>query len=293
MSMQEREHPSTYFVQDRSSQEEMERLRSQDSMLTTAMGGVLPEQEAPTSFQRVLDVGCGTGGWLIEAAKQYPGMTRLVGVDISKKMIEYAREQASAQHLEDRVTFHEMDALRRIDVQANSFDLVNQRLGMSYLRTWDWPNLLHEYQRVSRVGGVIRLTESSIPETSSSALQQLNGLLLTAFHQAGHYFTPDQDGVINHLTPLMQRFFLNVQMREYLLELHAGTDEGLLFAQDIARGYRTFVPFLRKWTIVPDDYEQMYQQALVDMQQPDFVVTWHWKTVWGTCLPKRKSRSDM
>lgn len=57
------EHPSTYFVQDRSNQEEFDRLVIQDRMMTTSMGGVLPEQSDPSLFQRVLDVGCGTGGW--------------------------------------------------------------------------------------------------------------------------------------------------------------------------------------------------------------------------------------
>lgn len=35
-------------------------------MVTKAMGGALPEQADPTLFRRVLDIGCGTGGWLIE-----------------------------------------------------------------------------------------------------------------------------------------------------------------------------------------------------------------------------------
>src|SRR5712691_9601457 len=77
------EYASTYIVQDRSNQEEMTRLQIQDQMVTTGMGGVLPEQSDPTVFQRVLDVGCGTGGWLIQAAQTYPSMTKLLGVDIS------------------------------------------------------------------------------------------------------------------------------------------------------------------------------------------------------------------
>src|SRR6266849_9236521 len=91
------EHPSTYFVQDRSNEEELTRLQIQDQMLTAGMGGVLPEQPDPLIFQRVLDVGCGTGGWLIEAAKTYPALSLLVGVDVSSLMIEYARAQAAAQ----------------------------------------------------------------------------------------------------------------------------------------------------------------------------------------------------
>ena len=63
-----REHPSTYFVVDRSSEDELNRLKVQDQLITTSMGGVLPEQSDPIPFRRVLDVGCGVGGWLITMA---------------------------------------------------------------------------------------------------------------------------------------------------------------------------------------------------------------------------------
>jgi hypothetical protein len=52
------EHPSTYWVQDRSDEEELTRLRLQDQMLTADMGGVLPEQPDPMVYRRVLDVSC-------------------------------------------------------------------------------------------------------------------------------------------------------------------------------------------------------------------------------------------
>jgi hypothetical protein len=37
-----------------------------------------------------------------------------------------------------------------------------------------------------------------------------------------------------------------------------------------------------KWTAVPSDYEETYQQALKEMQQPDFVAKWTILTAWGT-----------
>jgi tRNA G46 methylase TrmB len=92
---QKREQPSTYVVQDRSNKEELTRLQIQDQMITAGMGGVLPEQPDPTLFHRVLDVGCGTGGWLIEAAKTYPNMSLLVGGDISKRCTCPSRETAA------------------------------------------------------------------------------------------------------------------------------------------------------------------------------------------------------
>src|SRR5947209_19752314 len=100
------EHPSTYFVQDRSNEEEMIRLQIQGQMITAGMGGVLPEQPRPTSFQRILDIGCGTGDWLIEVARTYPGISVLVGVDVSSTMVQYARTQAAAQQVDSHVQFH-------------------------------------------------------------------------------------------------------------------------------------------------------------------------------------------
>jgi len=65
------ERPNTYFVQDTSSELELNRVTLQDHLLTTSMGGPLPEQENPASFHRVLDIGCGTGNWAMEAATLY------------------------------------------------------------------------------------------------------------------------------------------------------------------------------------------------------------------------------
>jgi len=289
-----REHPSTYFVQDRSNEEEMTRLQIQDEMITAGMGGVLPEQADPTSFQRILDVGCGTGGWLIDIARTYPTMSMLVGVDVSNQMLEYARAQAARRQVSERVQFRAMDALRMLEFPTASFDLVNQRLGMSYLRTWDWPKLLSEYQRVMRLDGVIRVTECNFPMSGSTALTRLSNQFIRALSQAGHLFTPDDtNGVINELARLLQQHgFSNVQTRVHTLEHRAGTAEGQSFYEDVKRMFRTLLPFFRKWSRVPDDYEEIYHQALKDIQQPGFVATWTLLTVWGTNSSSHHSHSQ-
>jgi ubiquinone/menaquinone biosynthesis C-methylase UbiE len=288
-----REHPSTYFVQDRSNEEELTRLQIQDQIITAGMGGVLPEQPNPAIFQRVLDVGCGTGGWLIEAAKTYPAMSLLVGVDVSGRMVEYASARAEEQQVSDRVQFRVMDALRMLEFPTDYFDLVNQRTGASYLRTWDWPKLLQEFQRVTRPGGMIRVTESdAIIESSSPALTHLNQLFLQAFYQAGHLFTPDNKGLTGELARLLYQYgFQNVQTRSHTLHYRAGTAEEQYFSEDMRLVYRTVVPFLRKWGQVPDDYETIYQQALSELQQPDFVATWSLLTAWGNKPRKKEQRA--
>ena len=280
-----REQPGTYVVHDSSGDEELARLQLQDHMTTTAMGGVLPEQQdTAASLQRVLDVGCGTGDWLIEAAKAYPNMSLLIGVDVNRKFIEYARKQAEASGVSERVEFHVTDALRMLEFPASFFDLVNQRGAMSWLRTWDWSKLLQEYQRVTRPGGVIRVGEvNAITESTSPALTHLFELFMQAFYQSGHLFTPTSDGVTSELARLLERHGVqHVQTCPYALEYRGGTPEGQSFAEDMRVAFRVLLPFLRKWIHLPDDYEATYQQALREMQQPDFVATMHLLIAWGT-----------
>jgi ubiquinone/menaquinone biosynthesis C-methylase UbiE len=277
------EHPSTYFVQDRSNLQEMNRLLVQDRMLTAGMGGVLAEQPDPVRFERVLDVGCGTGGWLIEVAKSYPTISLLVGVDVSERMLDFARAQAESKGVSARIEFRVMDALRMLEFPTDFFDLVNQRLGWGYLRTWDWPKLLQEFQRVARPGGVIRVTESDMGGSTSPAFTHLLELELKAFHQAGHLFAPEREGMISQLPRLFQQHGVqNVQTRTYTLEYRFGSPGWQFALEDTRLMYRTILPFLQKWTRVPDNYEDIYQQMLHEVQQPDFVGTLKLLTVWGT-----------
>ncbi|QBD75619.1 class I SAM-dependent methyltransferase [Ktedonosporobacter rubrisoli] len=281
---QPQEQPSTYFVQDRSNEAELTRLHIQDQMLTKAMGGVLPEQPDPSRFSRILDVGCGTGDWLIEAAQTYPHLSLLIGVDASRNLLAYARDQAEAQGVSERVEFQVMDALRRLDFPRHYFDLVNHRAAGSWLRTWDWPKLLSEYQRICKPGGVIRVTESDAMTYSSSvASKRLFELLVEAFHQAGHLFTAKSDGMVSELAHLLQQHGVQqVQTREYVTEYRMGTEQGQHFAEDMKLGFRTALPFIRKWRGLPEDYEELYQRMLSDLQQPDLVITWRMLTAWGT-----------
>ncbi len=278
---------TTYVVQDQSNKEEIQRLASQDQLLTTGMGGVLPEQSDPTRFSRVLDVGCGTGGWLIELAKAYPAIPLLIGVDANAHVLAYARERAEEQGVSDRVEFHRMDVLRMLEFPNVFFDLVNHRFAGSWLRTWDWRKLLQEYQRVCRPGGIIRITEADFHvRTTSAALEELFALVVTAFFQAGHLFEPESASLLTHLVPLLQRAGLHtIQTRTMFLEYHHGTPQWQAFVEDMRRAFRTMVPFLQKWTRLPDDYDALYQQALAEMERPDFVGQWDLVTVWGVRSP--------
>jgi ubiquinone/menaquinone biosynthesis C-methylase UbiE len=276
---------STYFVEDRQNKEELTRLTIQDKMLTKAMGGVLAEQSDPTVFRHVLDVACGPGGWVIDAAQTYPEMS-LIGIDISSRMINYAREQAKAGQVADQVEFCVMDALRLLEFPDESFDLVNMRFSVSFMRIWDWPKMLSELQRVTRFGGVIRLTETEIIiKSNSAAYTQLNEMFLCALFRSGHLFEAETTGITAHLSSLLTRHGVKqVQTKAYAPVYRAGTPEGEAYCKNIAHAYRTLRPFLQKWGCASKEYDTIYQQALDEMQQSDFHATWNFLSAWGKKL---------
>jgi hypothetical protein len=152
-----------------------------------------------------------------------------------------------------------------------------------FLRTWEWPKLLGGYRRVTRRGGVIRITEmDKIPESNSPALTRLGRLFAEAGYQAGHHFAPDHDGMACELERLLKQHGIRqAQTRPHVLEYRAGTPEGQCFYENMSRIFRTTVPFMRKWRNLPDDYDAIYQQMLTDIQQPDFVARWAFLTAWG------------
>lgn len=277
-----RERPSTYFVQDRSSEEELQRLQIQHRMLTTAMGGVLVEQTDPAIFSHILDIGSGSGGWAIETALTYPG-THVTGIDISKRMVTHAREQAEAQQVSDRVQFHVMDALRMLEFPSASFDMVNLCMGCSYIRTWDWPKLLEEFMRVVQLDGIIRVTDTEIVyNTSSPSLNRFGDMLVCALERAGNYFVQEPDGYIAHLARILTLYGCQeVQTRKYTVDYRANTPTGQGYYKVISHAMRTLRPFFQKWGSITNDYDEMCQQALHDMQQPDFVAIGRLLTAWG------------
>jgi SAM-dependent methyltransferase len=277
-----KERPSTYFVQDRQDERELLRLTIQDRMLTASMGGVLPEQPDPTIFRRVLDVACGTGGWVIDVAQNYPSLS-LFGIDISRGMIDYARQQAKAAGVADRVEFAVMDALLVLEFPSSFFDLVNVRLSGSFMLTEDWPKLLSELMRVTHSRGIVRITEPEIIHQSNSpALTRLLQMFQCAMFQSGHLFTEDTTGITAHLPGLLTEHGCQpVHTKAHVSDYQAGTPEGDAYYNDMMHAFRTLRPFLQRWGCITREYDAIYQQALNEMQQSTFHSTWNLLTAWG------------
>jgi ubiquinone/menaquinone biosynthesis C-methylase UbiE len=182
-----------------------------------------------------------------------------------------------------RVEFHVMDALLILEFPPASFDLVNMRYGTSFMRIWEWAKLLSEMQRVSHVGGIIRITEPEIvQESSSPALTRFLEMLQCALFKSGHLFEEATTGLTAHLAEQLTRYGCqNVQTKIHALEFRAGTAEGQMFYEDALQAIHTFSPFIQKWGCMSKDYDTICQQALQQILQPDFHITYKFLTAWG------------
>jgi len=80
--------------------------------------------------KRVLDIGCGFGWHCIYAAEQ--GASCVLGTDISKKMIEVARQQTHSPVVDYKVM-----AIEDMDFVAGSFDIVISSLTFHYIESFD------------------------------------------------------------------------------------------------------------------------------------------------------------
>ena len=273
-----------YFI-DVENVAETARLMYQDRLITEQMGGVLHEhsREKINTMKSVLDLACGPGGWVIDLAFASP-TAQIVGVDSSASNISYAQSQARAHGL-DNARFQVMDILKPLDFPDNSFDLVNARLLFSFMPKHAWVPLLKECQRILRPGGIMRMTEMSDGSTNSLALSQLNAKVAKALFLTGQSFSPD--GQTIGIAAMLGRFLLDAgyvapARAAYAFDASARMDAHWQFYQDSKVLYRLLKPFLLQMQVTTsEEFEQLYEQALEDIESDSFCALNFILTVWG------------
>jgi demethylmenaquinone methyltransferase/2-methoxy-6-polyprenyl-1,4-benzoquinol methylase len=118
----------------------------------------------PYKPRRILDVATGTGDLAIEASRLMPG--RIVGIDISKKMIDIGKQKIRAKNLESVISFESGDA-ERLEYESGSFDAITVAFGVRNFS--DLKKGLSEFYRVLRRGGVAVILEFSKPRSATIA----------------------------------------------------------------------------------------------------------------------------
>lgn len=275
--------PKNTYVIDSENAAEVARLSRQDRYLTNIMGGLFPEQSDISSIHDVLDLACGPGGWATEVAMTFPAM-QVTGVDISPLMIAYAQANAVEKGTTN-VHFREMDVLQPFDFLDNSFDLVNARMIFGFMPPAAWAKFLQECVRVTRPGGIIRLTECENCLTNSAACEQLGRLIATALKKAGQSFSPDgyHFGVLPMLGSLLRSAGCKtIQRLSHCSDFSVGMEDHIEAFQDLMVGYRLAQPFLlRMGVATQQELERLHQKAIEELQASNFCGIAFYLTVWG------------
>ncbi len=275
---------NTYLL-DAESALEMARLLDQDRVMTKGMGGVLSEQEDANlpGVTRILDIGCGPGGWVNEVAQQYPRI-EVTGIDISKNTINYAKAHAQVRKL-NNAHFVVMNALKPLDFPDASFDIVNMRTVVGFVPLAQWIPYLTECKRVLRPGGILRLTEGEYGFTNKPMLEQFMALLNIAQHKAGRSFSPTGHtaGMITMLRPLLKQIGMqNIQSKPHIIDYSfdmEAHEEGL---EDIKFALELVQPLLLGTKVITSEaYAEMHAQILEEIQAEDFSGLTIMLTVWG------------
>ncbi len=102
----------------------------------------------------VLVVGCGIGTTPCYLAERYG--VKVVGVDISERMIARAKERARRKGLEGKVEFRTADA-QKLPFKDNLFDAVVSESVIAFVN--DKVKAIKEYLRVTKPGGFVGLNE--------------------------------------------------------------------------------------------------------------------------------------
>lgn len=271
------------YMVDHESAAEMSRLLDQDRLYTRAMGGLLSERANQfTDIEQVLDVGCGPGGWAQEVAFAHRDI-EVKGIDISKTMIRYARAQAKVQTLKN-LDFQIMDITKQLNFPADSFDLVNARLLGFFLPTF-WPQLMQEYMRITRPGGIIRLTETEMSVSTSPAVEQEHAWFFRSLMQAGQSFSVNGERLTltTKLAPLLrQAGCQNVKVTAHALDWSYGSEAHYAMCKNMRLGFKLVEPFYLSMQLATQkELDQTFEQMLVEIEQDDFCAVHYLLSAYG------------
>ncbi|CEJ03906.1 hypothetical protein RMCBS344292_17879 [Rhizopus microsporus] len=147
-----KEEASTYWLPK--DEEEQMRLTGQHYAFKSLFeGNVLPSVTDALDFQKginILDVGCGSGVWIMDMVQEYPNCT-YHGCDIVN--ILYKNVDVK------QFTFSKGNIIKGLPYEDNTFDFVHMRFFVLALREDEWSTAIKELIRVTKPGGMIQISE--------------------------------------------------------------------------------------------------------------------------------------
>ncbi|CAG8662217.1 13414_t:CDS:2, partial [Ambispora leptoticha] len=154
-----------YFVAN--DDEEAHRLSGYHEALKDIWGGLFNSavEEKLRQGARVIDIGCGTGIWILDMAQQYPN-SKFVGIDISPIQ--------PTEGLPPNVKFIQYNVLDGLPYEDSSFDLVHQQFMVLAFTETQWEEkVIPELIRLTRPDGWIEILEVGLATSDGTITMRL------------------------------------------------------------------------------------------------------------------------
>jgi ubiquinone/menaquinone biosynthesis C-methylase UbiE len=273
--------PNTYLFPSESAAE-MGRLLLQDRLFTTAMGGLFPESPDLTDVVRVLDIGCGPGGWAMHVAQAYPRMM-VTGIDISELMIAFALAQKEREQIQN-VQFVVADARDRLPFETGSFQCITIRLATAWVHQWS--ALFAECARLLTPGGLVRVIETDHAGVSTSlAFEEFHRLLAALYQRRGLGFS--HSGLHFGITPRLRSLlthagFAAINKQAFVVEASPAIERYRDHCQNIITVFEQLRPqWQEEQLATPEQMDRLRFEIESDLLEPTFSVLLYGVVFWG------------
>ncbi|CAG8561920.1 8126_t:CDS:2 [Paraglomus occultum] len=253
--------------------DEDERLDIQHIILKNTFNGNFsaPVDQLLRSGARVLDVGCGSGVWTLDLAKEYPN-SHFVGIDIT--LAGVMGETPS------NVEFIEYNVLDGLPFNSNSFDYVFARALISVYTRAQWTELaIPEYVRVTKPGGWVELMELGLPRDGNDInIQRLGNAWISIAESKGLVVETNFEvrGFIEQ-----SGFFTNINHETQHVPIGPKGDKhaelGIRCFRDLWCGLK--VPYMAVMQVTGEHYDAIVEAAVHSLIHKG--TTWEFTRAWG------------
>ncbi|GCE30217.1 hypothetical protein KDA_57010 [Dictyobacter alpinus] len=207
----------------------------------------------------ILDVGCGTGRWVLEMGKEFP-QAQVNGLDVEIPLVAQEMQEANCAFVVGNV-------LKGLPFPDNTFDYVHQRFLASALPANEWPRVLKELMRVTKPGGWIELVELlHRVEPLGVAGKQMSSWIEQFCAQRGI-----QPAIGENLADLLAALPELKEQQVYHYDLPVGTwggHGGQLLAKSHLSAYAGVKPiYVEKLQVNPANFDAVYVAMLDEWEK--------------------------
>lgn len=254
--------------------DEFYRLSRQDILLNEVCP-LLPQ--CVTAPKQVLDVACGTGGWLRNIAQAFP-QAQCCGVDISPPLLDHARALADSSGLKN-VKYVQGDFFNLPkSFPTQKFDLVQMRVSTWFVGARK-KEVFAVIKDLLQPGGVFRIVEFEQPyPTNSLACKRYASLFFAALEKRGvQYF-----GTAEFPMMLSELDFHDIRLEPFVVNLSTGAENIQALRADMQDQISTVGRMIVSERLLTEDaFEEMRQAMITDMNALGFGMLAYFLSVTG------------